>query len=190
MDAERFWVRTGVVGALRAAGHAVAAPDRVRRPASWEDEAEHLAGVLPDGPITMVAGSHGCSAAVALALSRPVLVERLLLAWPVHGDDPDSDRRAAAALAERGADDQTADGLLGGQTLRGFTDDQLAALTVPLGVIPPVHDDLMHRQRTAPAVTALVPGAVLVGPATPVPVWPDFPPYVEGFVAAVTSFVS
>ena len=35
MDAERFWVRPGIVNALAQAGFVVAAPDRVRRRAAF-----------------------------------------------------------------------------------------------------------------------------------------------------------
>jgi pimeloyl-ACP methyl ester carboxylesterase len=188
MDAEQFWIRSGVVDALRAAGLAVSAPDRASYARSWEEEAEHLAGVLPPGPLTVVAGSHGCSAAVALALSRPVLVEKLLLCWPVRGSDPALVSRSADALAQRGADRATIDRLLAGQTLRGFTDEQLAALPVPVGALAPDRDDLFHRRDTVDALVKLVQGAVELQPATPEPPRPEFAGYLGGFVSAVTRF--
>ncbi|WP_200895356.1 hypothetical protein [Kitasatospora griseola] len=70
MDAERFWGRTGVVAGLRGAGVAVCAPDRAMRAGSWEAEAEQLVAGLPDGPVVLVGGSNGCSAAVRVALAR------------------------------------------------------------------------------------------------------------------------
>jgi pimeloyl-ACP methyl ester carboxylesterase len=188
IDAERFWVRPGVVDGLRAAGFAVAAPDRAPRATSWEAEAEHLAGLLPAGPLTIVAGSNGCSAAVALALSRPVLVERLLLAWPVRAGDPKLDAWQAKELAEQGADQDTIDRLLTGDTLRGFTDDQLRAIPVPVGLLPPDQDDPFHRRDTVEALLKIVPGWVELGPGTPEPPRPEFPPHLGGFISAVTRF--
>jgi pimeloyl-ACP methyl ester carboxylesterase len=188
MDAERFWARPGVVDALRAAGFAVAAPDRARQATSWEAEAEHLAGALPAGPLTIVAASNGCSAAVALALSRPVLVERLLLAWPASAGVPEVDQRTAAEMAALGADRPTIDALLGGEVLRGFTNDQLAALPAPVGVLPAVPEDQVHRRDTVDALLKIIPGAVELGPGTPEPVRSDFPPHIGGFISAVTRF--
>ena len=173
-DAERFWVRPGIVDGLRRAGFAVAGPDRLKQATSWDAEAEHLAGQLPAGPITVVAGSNGCSAAVALALSRPVLVERLILAWPATAGAP-------------GPDDPAAAGLLDGETLRGFTDEQLAALAVPVGVLPAVPQDPFHPRSTVDALLKVIPGAVEL-PGCPVPPGVDFSPHVGGFVAALTAF--
>jgi pimeloyl-ACP methyl ester carboxylesterase len=188
MDAERFWVRPGVVDGLRDAGFAVAAPDRAPRATSWEAEAEHLAGLLPAGPVTLVAGSNGCSAAVALALSRPVLVERLLLAWPATAGDPEIDTRTADAMARLGADQATIDGLLDGQTLRGFTDDQVAALPVPVGVLPSAPESPFHRRDTVDTLLKVVPGVTELLPGTPEPLSPDFPAQIGGFVSAVARF--
>ena len=42
MDAERFWVRPGVVAGLAGAGVEVVAPDRLPRPDSWAAEVRHL----------------------------------------------------------------------------------------------------------------------------------------------------
>jgi pimeloyl-ACP methyl ester carboxylesterase len=187
MNAERFWVRPGIVEGLRTAGFAIAAPDRAERATSWEAEAEHLAGLLPAGPLTIVAGSNGCSAAVALALSRPVLVEQLILAWPATAGDPEIDGPAADAMAGLGADPATIEALLGGETLRGFTDDQLSALTVPVGVLPST-GSTTHRRDTVDALLKIVPGAVELSPATPEPPRPEFPPHLGGFISAVTGF--
>jgi pimeloyl-ACP methyl ester carboxylesterase len=189
MDAERFWVRPGVVDGLRAAGFAVTAPDRAQHATSWQAEAERLAGLLPAGPVTLVAGSNGCSAAVALALSRPVLVERLLLAWPATAGDGEVDARAAAGLAALGADRVTIQALLGGETLRGFSDDQLRALTVPVGVLPSMPENLTHRSATADALLKIIPGGEDL-PGTPEPVSPDFPAYIGAFISAVTRFAA
>jgi hypothetical protein len=188
IDAERFWVRPGVVDGLRAAGCAVAAPDRAQRATSWDAEAEHLAGLLPAGPLTIVAGSNGCSAAVALALSRPVLVERLLLAWPVRAGDPKLDAWQAKELADQGADQDTIDRLLTGETLRGFTDDQLRAIAAPVGLLPPDQDDPFHRRDTVEALLKIAPGWIELEPGTPKPPRQEFPPHLGGFISAVAGF--
>jgi pimeloyl-ACP methyl ester carboxylesterase len=187
VNAERFWVRPGVVDGLRAAGFVVSAPDRAERATSWEAEAEHLAGRLPAGPLTIVAGSNGCSAAVALALSRPVLVEQLLLAWPATAGDPNIDGPTADAMTVLGADPATIAALLGGETLRGFTDDQLGALSVPVGVLAST-GNASHQRDTVDALLKVVPGAVEVLPATPEPPRPEFAQHVGAFLAAVTRF--
>ncbi len=188
MDAERFWLRPGIVDGLRAAGFAVAMPDRLRQAPSWEAEAEHLAGLMPAGPVTLVAGSNGCSAAVALALSRPVLVEKLVLAWPATAGASDVDSAAAQRLAERGADQPTIDNLLAGETLRGFSDDQLAALPLPVGVLPPVPENPSHRRSTVDRLLKVVPGPVELAPGTPEASRAEFPPHLGGFVEAVRAF--
>jgi pimeloyl-ACP methyl ester carboxylesterase len=186
-DAERFWVRPGIVAGLQQAGFAVTGPDRPRRAPSWAAEAEHLAGQLPPGPVTLIAGSNGCSAAVALALSRPVLVERLILAWPATAGDPDVDVPTATGLEAAGADAATVARLLAGESLRGCTDEQLAALPIPVGVLPSVPDNRFHRRRTVDALLKVIPSAVEL-PGTPEPPSPEFSPHIGGFVSAVRAF--
>jgi pimeloyl-ACP methyl ester carboxylesterase len=187
MDAERFWVRPGIADGLRVAGCAVTAPDRAHRAPTWQAEAEHLAGLMPAGPVTLVAGSNGCSAAVALALSRPVLVERLILAWPATAGDPGIDSRSAAGMTGLGADRATIDALLAGETLRGFTDSQLAALPVPVAVLPSAPENPFHRRDTVDALLKVIPGAEEL-PGTPEPPSADFSPHIGGFISAVTRF--
>ncbi len=92
MDADRFWHKPGVVSGLERRGFDVLAPDRMPRPPHWTAEADHLLATLRDRPTAaVVAGSNGCSAAVRLALARPDLVPRLLLAWPATAGDPEVD---------------------------------------------------------------------------------------------------
>src|SRR5215207_6095672 len=88
MDAERFWVRPGVVAGLAAAGVDVSAPDRWPRPDSWAAEVRHLLPLLPEDSVTLVAGSNGCSVAARLAVDHPHRVLRLVLAWPATAGDP------------------------------------------------------------------------------------------------------
>jgi pimeloyl-ACP methyl ester carboxylesterase len=82
MTAHRFWTAPGVTAGLQQAGFIVLAPNRLQRAPSWEAEAEHLAAGLPERPVTVIAASNGCSAALRLALASPARVTRLLLAWP------------------------------------------------------------------------------------------------------------
>ncbi|MDT5036689.1 MAG: hypothetical protein QOE03_1874 [Micromonosporaceae bacterium] len=189
MDAERFWGRPGILDGLRRAGFTVSAPDRAVRAMSWDAEAEHLAALLPPGPLIVVAGSNGCSTAVALALSRPVLVERLLLAWPATAGDPVIDRPAARTMVAMGADPGTAEAMLAGDTLRGFTDAQLGALDLPVGVLPSIASPY-HRRSTVDALLKAVPDAVELVPATPEPPRPEFEAYRDEFVAVVTGFAT
>jgi len=166
MDAERFWVRTGVVAGLTAAGVQVAAPDRLPRPESWTEEVRHLRTLLPQRPVTLVAGSNGCSVAARLAVDDPGRVLRLVLAWPATAGDPQVD----AWTLEQGAPE----GMLTGQTLRGLADAELAGLRMPVAVLPAPAGPF-HQRRTADALLRLVPGAVPL-PASPEPPRPDFRP--------------
>ncbi|MEU5693144.1 alpha/beta hydrolase [Actinosynnema sp. NPDC020468] len=173
LDAHRFWHVPGVVAALRASGLAVHAPDRPRRPPTWEAEVAHL---LPDLPRSvLVAGSNGVTPAVRLALAAPSLVTRLVLAWPATAHDPRVDARSAAPAS-----------LLAGGVLRGVADEELAALTMPVAVLP-APDNPAHQRRTADALLRLVPGAVEL-PSTPEPPRPDFS--AAAFVAALAGFLA
>lgn len=68
-------------------GFGVLAPDREYRAASWASEASHLAAVLPGAPVTVVAGSNGCSAAVRLAAQHAPdeVIEALLSGRTLRG---------------------------------------------------------------------------------------------------------
>ncbi|OKJ06761.1 alpha/beta fold hydrolase [Kitasatospora sp. CB01950] len=177
MDAERFWGRTGVVAGLRGEGLDVLAPDRLMRAGSWAAEAEHLAARLPDGPVVLVGGSNGCSAAVRLALAVPERVRGLVLAWPATAGDPRVDGRAPTEAAP----------LLAGGVLRGVADEELAGLRLPVAVLPSVPENPVHQRHTADALLGLVPGAVEL-PGCPEPPHPLFRP--EGLVAALAGFAA
>lgn len=73
-------------------------------------------------PASVVAGSNGVSVAVRLAVQHRYLVDRLLLLWPATCGDPVLDAAAPAAASH----------LLGGDTLRGVSDDELVGLDVPV----------------------------------------------------------
>ncbi|AGL20123.1 alpha/beta fold hydrolase [Actinoplanes sp. N902-109] len=162
MDAERFWVRPGIVAGLGDLG--VLAPDRLADAPDWDAEADHLAGQLP-GAATVIAGSNGCSAAVRLAVRWPGLVRRLMLAWPAT-PRPRGDLPVA---------------LTAGETLRGVLDAELRGLSVPVRVLPSVPENAMHERRTADALLALIPGATAV-PGSPEPPHPDFAPHLAAVV--------
>jgi pimeloyl-ACP methyl ester carboxylesterase len=182
VDAEFFWGRTGVLAGLREHTD-VLALERPRRAGGGLVEGAWLAELVTT-PMTVVAGSNGCSAAVRFAVARPDLVERLVLAWPATAHDPEVDEFTRTALAELGATPAMIDGLLGGETLRGVTDDELRALAMPIAVVPPVPENRTHQRRTADAVVALT-GAVEL-PGCPEPPRPGFQP--AGFVDSIVQF--
>jgi pimeloyl-ACP methyl ester carboxylesterase len=167
MDAERFWVRPGVVAALEARGVPVLAPDRLPHPRSWAEEVAHLVPLLPDEPVTLVGGSNGCSVAARIAVERPDRVGRLVLAWPAIAGDSEVDTLYLAS----GVPPE----LLAGETLRGLADVELVQLRLPVAVLPgPV--DRCHQRSTVDALLALIAGAVEPAPS-PEPPRPEFPPY-------------
>jgi pimeloyl-ACP methyl ester carboxylesterase len=186
MNADRFWRQPGIVAGLEQRGFDVLAPDRRYRAPDWSAEASHLAAALPGLPVTVVAGSNGCSAAARLALDFPGTVASLILAWPATANDPAVDAHDRAHLAGLGAPDQVISTLLGGQTLRGLTDKELAGLPVPVGVVPSALVNPFHQRHTVDAVLGLLPEAAL-WPACPESPRPEFPPYLESFISAVTA---
>jgi pimeloyl-ACP methyl ester carboxylesterase len=180
MDARRFWERPGIAGGLRDAGLAVIAPDRTPRPADWREEAAHLAALVPR-PAAVVAGSNGCSAAVRLAVDHPDAVARLVLCWPATCGDPAVDAPARRALQARGVPPAAIEALLAGETLRGVADRELAALGIPVTILPSLPTNIFHQRRTAAALCALIPRAVLGDGFTESP-RPDFPAQRRAFV--------
>src|ERR1700722_9927886 len=82
MDAARFWRQPGIAAGLERRGFDVFAPDRLYQAPDWTTEASHLAQTIPAAPLTVLAGSNGCSAAARLAADFPRTVTPLLLAWP------------------------------------------------------------------------------------------------------------
>lgn len=137
------------------------APNRLRRADSWVAEADHLAGFIAE-PVIVVGGSYGCSAAVRLAVDRPELVERLVLAWPAAADDPYVDTFTREALGGLGASTEVIDELLRGETLPGVRDAELRALRMPVAVVGAVPENPVHRRRTVAAIKRLT-GAVELG---------------------------
>jgi len=60
IGANRFWRQPGIVDGFERFGFTVVAPDRLRRPAGWAADAEHVLGAVPGGPVTVMGGSFGC----------------------------------------------------------------------------------------------------------------------------------
>lgn len=187
MDADEFWGRTGVVRGLERRGLAVDAPDRRQLAPDWRSEVRHLVDRLPDGPVVVIAGSNGCTAAVRLAEAHPGVVERLVLAWPATACEPSVDERARARLQEAGASPATIADLLSGETLRGITDAALAGLTMPVGVLPSDPENRLHQRRTVDALLRVLPHAELL-PGCPEPPSPAFPSHLEACVASLAAF--
>lgn len=188
MDSERFWRKPGIIAGLQRHGIETFSPDRLHRAASWTSEGEHLTTALPDRPVTVIAGSNGCSAAVRLTLAQPRRVERLLLAWPATADDADINARTRRGLTGLGAPLHVIDTLLAGQTLRGATDDELATITQPVAVLPSIPESTFHKRRTVDALLHAIPHAVEL-PGCPEPPHPSFPSHVKSFVQTVARFV-
>ena len=182
MDAERFWVRPGVVEGLTRRGHTVIAPDRLPYAPSWAAEVEHVARGLPDGRFLVVGGSNGCSVAVRLALEHPERVARLILAWPVTTGDPEVDAATGEHLRAQGASEEVVSQLLDGQTIRGVTDAQLA--TLELSVLASVPENRIHQRRT---VDALLKAGVVELEGCPEPPRPEFAAYRERFIEGMTA---
>lgn len=165
MDAERFWVRPGVVAGLADAGVEVVAIDRLPRPDNWAAEVEHVLGLLPGAPATVVAGSNGCSVAARLAAEYPRRVERLVLAWPATAGDPRVD--------EWSRQQGVPESMLSGETLRGVADAELAELRMPVAILPA--DNVFHQRRTSDALLRILDGSVELA-GCPEPPRPDFDP--------------
>ncbi len=194
IGADWFWRRTGIVTGLEQRGFTVLAPDRLRRPADWAGEARHLAGAIAgDGPagqpLTVLAGSFGCAAAVRLALDFPHLARRLVLAWPAALGDQFTAIRIRAGLSRQGARGAALDALLGTETLPSATDAELGTLAIPVGVAPSVPANPLHPRAAVDALLRLLPSAVEL-PGCPEAPRPEFPPYRDEFLDAVTAFAS
>ncbi|MFL6073631.1 MAG: alpha/beta fold hydrolase [Mycobacteriales bacterium] len=189
VDGEFFWGRTGVVAGLVEAGVDVVAPDRVRRPPGWGAEVGVLARALPAEPAVVVGGSYGCSAAVRVTLAHPDRVSRLLLAWPGTAGDPEVDARSRERLAGLGAPPEVIEALLGGDTLRGVTDAELAGLPMPVGVLPSVPENPSHQRRTVDRLLGVLPDAVELN-GCPEPPVPGFAPHLAALVATIAGFAA
>lgn len=188
MNANQFWTLTGITHGLHRQGFHMLAPDRLQQPPHWPAEVEHLVAALPDHPVTVVAGSNGCSAAVRLGLAFPRRLARLVLAWPATAGDPVVDTDIKARLTARGTSDQVIRALLRGQTLRGVTDDELSTLPIHTGVLASVPANTVHQRNTVDSLLRLLPDSEeLTG--CPEPPSPDFTTHLDRFLATITEFI-
>ena len=187
IGADWFWRRPGILAGFERLGFTVVAPDRLRRPASWAADAEHVLAAVPDGPVTVVGGSFGCSVAVRLALDSPGRVERLALAWPASLGDQFAAIRMRASLARLGAPARVLNTLLGSETLPSATDAELGTIAASVGVLPAVPPDPFHPRGTVDALLRLLPSATEL-PGCPEAPRPEFPPHLESFLATVAGF--
>jgi pimeloyl-ACP methyl ester carboxylesterase len=188
IGADWFWRRPGILAGFERLGFTVVAPDRLRRPASWAADAEHVLAAVPGGePVTVVGGSFGCSVAVRLALDSPGRVARVVLAWPASLGDQFAAIRMRASLARLGAPARVLNALLGSETLPGATDAELGTIAAPVGVIPAVPPDPFHPRGTVDALLRLLPSATEL-PGCPEAPRPEFPPHLESFLASVAGF--
>lgn len=174
MDAERFWVRPGIVGGLQAAGLHVTAPDRDTTPSSWAAAADTIAAELRSTS-SVVAGSNGVSVAVRLALQHRALVDRLILLWPATCGDPVVDAIVPSAASH----------LLGGDTLRGVADDELTALDVPVTLLGSDPASPFHAQRTVDRLVELIPHATRIAAGFPESPRAEFNAVCAAFISAV-----
>jgi pimeloyl-ACP methyl ester carboxylesterase len=188
IGADWFWRRPGVITGLERLGFTVVAPDRLRRPASWAADAEHVLAAVPDRrPVTVLGGSFGCSVAVRLAIDSPGRVERLVVAWPASLGDQFAAIRVRASLARLGAQPRVLNALLGSETLPSATDAELGTIAAPAGVIPAVPPDPFHPRGTVDSLLRLLPSAAEL-PGCPEAPRPEFPPHLESFLASVAGF--
>ena len=169
MTPDRFWRDPGISGGLEAAGFEVHTPARTPRPASWEEEVDHLAGQVPADAL-IVAGSNGCSAAVLLVLRRRIGTG-LVLCWPATSGDREADMAARRLFQMVGVTDDIQDRLLAGDTLRGISDSELEALAIPTCIVPSEPENPTHRSVTAERLGRLISGAVVTrgSPESPAP---------------------
>ena len=186
MTPARFWDEPGVIAGLRDLGRTVLAPARLERPTSWVAEVRHIAQGMSE-PSAVVAGSNGCSAAIRLAVDFPDLVRRLVLCWPAtHAADVD--REARELMARQGVSPAVASTLLAGETLRGCADSEIAALTLPVAVVPSDPENGLHRRATVDALLALLQRATLGAPF-PEPPRPTFAPRRDAFVREIVRLI-
>lgn len=176
---DEFWHGPGVVAGLENAGLEVVAPVRLPAPISWIEEAEHLRSTLPPDRSrwSLVAGSNGCSVAVRITVDYEEMVNALVLCWPATAGDPEID------LLEQAPVD-----MLGGETLRGVSDAELAGISVPVTIIPSQPPNRNHQAVTVDRLLSLIPGSIATRgfPESP---RPEFVQHRDAFVATLISLL-
>jgi hypothetical protein len=178
MDADRFWIRPGIAGGLRAAGLVVDAPDRDTTPSSWGAAADAVAATLR-APASVAAGSNGVSVAVRLALQHRRLVDRLVLLWPATCGDRVADAVVPPAAAH----------LLAGDTVRGVRDYELGELDVTVAVMASAPADRFHAQHTVDRLVELMPRAIRIPGRFPEAPRVEFHAVRDAFIATVVPYL-
>ena len=187
IGADWFWRRPGILAGFERLGFTVVAPDRLRRPAGWAADAGHVLAAVPDGPVTVMGGSFGCSVAVRLALDSPDRVSRIVMAWPASLSDQFAAIRMRASLARLGAPARVLNALLGSEALPSAANAELGTVAVQVGLIPAVPPDPFHLRGTVDSLLRLLPSATEL-PGCPEAPRPEFAPYLESFLASVAGF--
>jgi pimeloyl-ACP methyl ester carboxylesterase len=188
MTARKFW-RDGVAGELSRLGFRVSAPDRMRNPRSWDEEASHLAPEVEKlGSAHVLAASNGCSVAARLAILSPDRVRSLLLCWPATTGDPQVDDQVRGHLLAEGCTQAIVDRLLAGEILRGLKESELARLAIPVGVMPANPPDLYHQRVNVDRLLATIPNAKELQPF-PHPFAPEFKETLPEFCKAIVEFL-
>lgn len=184
-----YWADTGVLGELRARHLRVLAPSRPIRPQSWEAESDALLAAIDDAGherVALIGASNGCSAAVRMTIDHPDRVERLMLAWPATAGDPVVDELLRVIITDE-VDEEAADALLDGETIRGVGDAELGGLELPVVVFPSLIENRVHQRRTLMGVLSTVPDAFMVA-GSPEPDDAQFLEHRDTFVAMAAEF--
>ena len=174
MNANRFWTTPGVLPALVDLGWHVTAPDRNTTPDSWARAAQEMARLLTERS-TVVAASNGVSVGLRLAVDYPNLVHRLVLLWPATASDPVVDQRIPSSAAH----------LLAGETVRGLSDHELSALSIPVAVMASRPENPIHQHRTVDRLADTIPDATVIERAFPEAPHPDFAGSLGRFIATL-----
>jgi len=189
MTTREFWEDTGVIGGLRSRHLLHLAPQRPARPQSWEEESVSLLAAIDEAGferVALIGASNGCSAATRFAIDHPDRVERLMLAWPATAGDRVVDELLRVIITdETGA--EAAEALLTGETLRGVSDAELAAVDLPVVVYPSLLENQVHQRETLMGILARVTDAFMVQ-GSPEPPDDDFDGFVDAFVTMVEEF--
>lgn len=189
MTSRRFWVDTGVVAALSQCGFRVLAPERIKHPSNWQEEATHLADQMASiGNAHIIAASNGCSAAARMAVDSPSRVRSLVFCWPATAGDTQVDALARSNMVKAGCSLSAVDALLAEEGLRGLTDAELIALTVSIAVIASDPPDLFHQQKTVEHLLATIPNASEPG-SFPLPFGLRFSEALPSFCRAIGRFI-
>ncbi len=81
------------------------------------------------------------------------------MTWPDTVGDAPLDARLRVALAEQDAEPDTVTNLLSRLTLPGVSDEQIAALPMPVSVMPHPRSAATHQCRTVRSFLGLLPAA-------------------------------